>query len=137
MKLSRASTYALHALAYLAEQGEERPVASHDIARARGIPERFLLKVLKPLADRGILQSLKGPRGGYRLARPVSKITILEVIETVEGPIRGQVSFAEGKDNLKTDDRLEAVCDQAAEALRKQLRAITLAELVGKGGKKK
>ena len=137
MKLSRASTYAVHALAYLAEQGEEHAVASHTIAKARGIPERFLLKVLKPLASGSILRSMKGPNGGYRLARPMAKITLLEVIEIVEGPIRGLLPSFEGSDNQKADDRLEAVCDQAAEALRKQLRAVTLAELVGEGGKKK
>src|SRR5579884_3535069 len=95
MKLTRASSYALHAVVYMAAQGEDKPVASHHIAQARGIPERFLLKVLKPLVSARVLHSVKGPNGGYRLARPASKISMLEIVEAVDGPIRGQAPLAE------------------------------------------
>src|SRR5581483_8942418 len=96
MKLTRASSYALHAVAHMAATGEDRPVASHHIAKARGIPELFLLKILKPLVSARILRSVKGPNGGYRLARPAAKITMLEVVEAVDGPIRGTAPLAEG-----------------------------------------
>src|SRR5215475_15835610 len=89
MKLTRASSYALHAVTFMASQKHDRPVASHHIAHARGIPERFLLKVLKPLVSARVLHSIKGPNGGYRLARPANDITMLEVLEAVDGPIRG------------------------------------------------
>ena len=72
MNLSHASVYALHALAHLAAVGDNAIMASHDAARARGIPEKFLLKVLRPLASGRLLESVKGPNGGYRLARPAS-----------------------------------------------------------------
>src|SRR5499425_2382567 len=91
MKLTRASSYALHAVAFMAGQKHDKPVASHHIAHARGIPERFLLKVLKPLVSARILMSIKGPNGGYRLAREASDITMLEIVEAVDGgPILGQ-----------------------------------------------
>src|SRR5258708_958355 len=77
------------------------PVASHTIAREHGIPERFLLKVLNPLVSAGILSSLKGPHGGYRLARTASDITLLEVIEAVEGTIRGEAPPPEPEDKEK------------------------------------
>ena len=64
MKLTCASSYALHAVAYMAQQKTDRPVASHKIAQERGIPERFLLKVLKPLVSARVLTSIKGPNGG-------------------------------------------------------------------------
>src|ERR1700722_16592875 len=64
MKLTRASSYALHAVAFMAVQKHDRPIASHNIAQARGIPERFLLKVLKPLVSARVLLSVKGPNGG-------------------------------------------------------------------------
>ena len=63
MKLTRASSYALHAVAYMAQQKSDRPVASHKIAQERGIPERFLLKVLKPLVSARVLTSIKGVTG--------------------------------------------------------------------------
>jgi len=132
MRLTRASSYALHAVEYMASVGEGRPLASHHIAKARGIPELFLLKVLRPLASAQILRSVKGPNGGYRLGRPASKISMLDVIEAVDGPIRGVAPLAaDGGDGL--DARLEAICTQAAEQLRKQLGKVRISDLGGKG----
>src|SRR5947209_2954107 len=78
MKLTRASSYAIHALVFMAAQKKNRPVASHHIAKARGIPERFLLKVLKPLVSARVLHSINGPNGGYRLARAPNEISLLD-----------------------------------------------------------
>jgi Rrf2 family protein len=131
MKLTRASSYALHAVAHMAAVGENRPLASHLIAQARGIPDRFLLKVLKPLVSAQILRSVKGPNGGYRLAKPANKITMLDVVEAVDGSIRGHVTpVGEGKDGL--DRQLETICNQAAEQERKQLAKVRISELAGK-----
>ena len=81
MRLTNATSYAICALVHLAGQKGNQPVASHRIARRRGVPEKFLLKVLKPLATRGILRSVKGPHGGYRLAKTPKDITLLEIVE--------------------------------------------------------
>ena len=132
MKLTRASSYALHAVVFMADQKHDRPVASHNIAQARGIPERFLLKVLKPLVSARILVSIKGPNGGYRLARSAADVTMLEVVEAVDGPIRGQapvIEEATGPLNRK----LEAVCKTTADAVRKLLEKVKISELAGKG----
>jgi Rrf2 family protein len=131
MKLSQATTYALHALAYLVRHEEGRPVASHVIARAQGIPEKYLLKLLNPLAESGVLQSLRGPNGGYRLARKSKDISLLEVIETLDGPLQRPITFA-GKDAKVLGARLQEVCDQATEAVRRQYQRVRLADLVGK-----
>src|SRR5438067_1296171 len=121
MRLTRASSYALHAVVYMAVQKKNGPVASHHIARARGIPERFLLKVLKPLVSARVLHSIKGPNGGYRLARPASDISLLEVVEAVDGPIRGQAPLAQANGEAALDRRLESICNQSADQLRKHL----------------
>jgi Rrf2 family protein len=128
MKLTRASSYALHAVAHMAATGEDKPVASHHIARARGIPELFLLKILKPLVSAHILRSVKGPNGGYRLARPAAKITMLEIVEAVDGPIRGAAPLSDGSKN-GLDAKLEAICTQAAEQVRRQLGKVHLSDL--------
>src|ERR1700693_1226713 len=120
MKLTRASSYAIHAMMYLADQEDQRSVASHHIARARKIPERFLLKVLRPLVSARILISLPGPNGGYHLARPANKISLLEILEAVDGPIRGLVPFTPGNGQAKLDRRLETLCDEAAEQNRRR-----------------
>jgi Rrf2 family protein len=130
MKLTRASNYALQALAYLVDQPADRSVASHVAAEARGIPERFLLKVLQPLVSAGVLRSIKGPNGGYRLAKPPKQITLLQVVEAVDGPIRGDAP-AVGKDGAATlDKRLQQVCDSVATVVRERLGRVTLADMV-------
>jgi len=143
MKLTRASSYALHAVAYMAQQKTDRPVASHKIAQERGIPERFLLKVLKPLVSARVLMSIKGPNGGYRLAKSPSDITVLEIVEAVDGPIRGQAPPPEGENKKKFPNykpeyseliynKLETLCRQTAEQVRKQIERMKVSELVKK-----
>jgi Rrf2 family protein len=130
MKLSRASNYALQALAYMAGQAAGKPAASHLVADARGIPERFLLKVLKPLVDARVLLSLKGPHGGYRLARPPKSITLLEVVEAVDGPIRSDAPEVGKNGGAAFDKRLQGVCHGVAALVRQRLARTTLADLV-------
>ena len=130
MKLTRASSYALHAVAYMAAQKRGGPVASHLIAQARGIPERFLLKVLKPLVSARVLQSVKGPNGGYRLARRPADITMLEIVEAVDGPIRGQAPFAEEGNDGKLNRKLDAICKQVADEVRSRLARVRVSDLV-------
>ena len=130
MKLSFASGYALAALAYIARAKPDGPVASHVIAEAAGLPERYLLKVLKPLVDAGVLRSLKGPNGGYRLARPPKGLTLLEVVEAADGPVRGDAPpVGAGKAGAAFDGRLQGVCAGAATLVRERLAGVTLAEL--------
>ena len=132
MKLRRASSYALHAVTFMAAQKNDRPVASHHIAHARGIPERFLLKVLKPLVSARVLLSIKGPNGGYRLAKSAGDITMLEVLEAVDGPIRGMAPQNHGESNGPLHSKLENICKQTAEQTRKQLDKVKVSDLVGK-----
>jgi Rrf2 family protein len=144
MKLTLASVYALHALAYMAEQKHERPIASHIIAEAQGVPERFLLKVLKPLvtADPAVLVSIKGPQGGYRLARPAADVTLLEVVEAVDGPIRGQAPIPKAREkkdeerlknfDLSLHSKFEKACKETAVLIRKHLEQVHISALVGK-----
>jgi Rrf2 family protein len=132
MKLTRASSYALHAVVYMAAQKNDQPIASHLIAQARGIPERFLLKVLKPLVSAQVLLSIKGPNGGYRLARPANEITMLEVLEAVDGPIRGQAPFSREDPHSPLNRKLDAICNQAADQARKQLGKVKISELASR-----
>jgi Rrf2 family protein len=132
MKLTRASSYAVHALVFMATQKENRPVASHTIAKARGVPERFLLKVLKPLVSARVLHSIKGPNGGYRLAKSPGDISLLDVLEAVDGPLRNQSSFAREETDGGLNRRLDRICDQAADQVRKQFHKIRISELASR-----
>ena len=133
MRLSLGAYYALQALVHLAKQGHgAAPVASHVIAAERGVPERFLLKVLRPLVSAQVLLSLKGPNGGYRLARPAGKVTLLEVVEAVDGPIRGGAPLRPAGPDAGLLRRLDQVCGQLAEQVRKGLSRVTLADLAAR-----
>ena len=114
-------------MVHIAGEKPNVPIASHQIAQAHDIPERFLLKVLKPLVSAGLLYSVKGPHGGYRLAKTANQISVLDVIEGVEGPIRGHTSFQSNGGGLSK--RLDQLCHQAAEQTRKQFGKVSLAAL--------
>jgi Rrf2 family protein len=130
MKMTRASSYAVHAITYMASQKHDHPVASHHIAEARDIPERFLLKVLKPLVSARVLHSVKGPNGGYRLARSPRAITLLEILEAVDGPIRGQAPFGDERGNGNLDHKLEIICKQMADQTRRHLAKVRISDLL-------
>ena len=132
MRFTRASLYALHAVAYMAGQQRDEPTPSHIIADKRNISERFLLKVLKPLVAAQVLISAKGPHGGYRLAKPANQITLLEIMEAVDGPIRGQSPIGNGHNNHPLNKRLEQVCQDSAEFLRKQLKRVRISDILGR-----
>jgi Rrf2 family protein len=132
MRLTRAASYAIHAVVFMANQKHNRPVASHHIAQARGIPERFLLKVLKPLVSVRVLLSIKGPNGGYRLAKSPGEISLLEILEAVDGPIRGQESFARDETDGHLNKRLDQICSQAADQIRRQFQKVRISDLTGK-----
>jgi Rrf2 family protein len=135
MKLSRASAYALHGLVYLARHNGTTVVPSHDVARAIGAPEKFLLKILRPLGSARLLHSLKGPNGGYRLARPAKDITMLQIVEAVDGPLRAEAPQA-SEHGAALDKRLQAVCEDAARLVRPVLEGISLASLAAGTTKK-
>jgi Rrf2 family protein len=133
MRFTSACAHVLRALVYLARRRGAGFVSVDVIARAGALSETFLRKSLKPLVSARVLRSAKGPRGGYRLARPARRITLLEVVEAVEGPVRGLAPRVGGAVGARLDARLQQVCDAAAEAVRRRLRRVSLADLAGEG----
>jgi Rrf2 family protein len=136
MKFTGACVYALRALVYLARHKGSGLVATHTIAAAEGLSQSFLGKALTALARSGVLRADRGPSGGFRLARPARDVTLLEVVETIDGPIRGLAPRFAGDDarlHARLHAKLQAVCDGAAEAVRRRLRTVSLADLAGEG----
>jgi Rrf2 family protein len=82
--LSRATAYALKALAYLAAQPPGKLAGAREIARSTGAPMPFLWKVLRNLRHRKLIRSAKGVHGGYELACPANRISVLDVIELTQ-----------------------------------------------------
>lgn len=85
MLLSRPTTYAIRALLYLAKQNTTEPILAPTIASAEQLPAPFLAKLLRTLAEAGILSSNRGPGGGYRLAKPADQISLQDVSALFDG----------------------------------------------------
>jgi DNA-binding IscR family transcriptional regulator len=71
--------------------------------------------------------------GSHRLVRPARSITLLEVVEAVDRPVRGEAPVVGGRRHARLDARLQAVCEGVAELVRRQLRRVTVADLAGEG----
>lgn len=87
LRISRKIDYAIRAMIHLASIPPGTVVPFREIGRQMDVPEDFLAKIMKTLVDQGVVRSTRGPRGGYKLARPAETINVLEIIEAAEGPV--------------------------------------------------
>ena len=117
LAITSKSPYAVRALTELARLGASGPVPIGEIARRRDIPVQFLEGMFATLRRAAILHSQRGVKGGYTFARPPEEITVLEVVEALEGTLGSE---AEGAD---------PIWGEAIEALRERLRSVTVAEV--------
>jgi Rrf2 family transcriptional regulator, cysteine metabolism repressor len=115
LSITTKSPYAVRALAELARSGAAGPVPIGELARRRDIPVQFLEQLFAVLRRAGILKSQRGVKGGYSFAREPSDVTVLEVVELLDGP------FGAGA---------ESVFEEAAAAARAILRETTIADIL-------
>ena len=87
ISITTKSPYALQALAELGRAGGAGPVPIGELARRRDIPVQFLEQLFAVLRRAGILRSQRGVKGGYSFAREPSEITVLELVELLDGPV--------------------------------------------------
>jgi Rrf2 family protein len=129
MKLSRTVTYALQATLQLAQAEPGEPIPCSRLAAEGAMPERFLLQILRSLVTHGILQSTRGVEGGYTLDRSPEEISLLDIIEAVDGPMNTKLPFAESMSNECQSRLRDALCSIASTA-RQQLQEVKVAHLV-------
>ena len=115
LAITTKSPYAVKALAELARRGSSSPVPIGEIAKARDIPVQFLEGLFATLRRAGILQSQRGVKGGYSFARPPAEVTVLEVVELLEGELGAAANEA------------GPVFVDAVEAVKKVLEGTTIA----------
>jgi Rrf2 family transcriptional regulator, iron-sulfur cluster assembly transcription factor len=89
-RLTKKLLFAIEAVVDIAYNGGPAPVQSTDISERQGIPRRYLEQVLQLLVREGILQGVRGPRGGYRLARERRRISVGEIVRALAGLERGE-----------------------------------------------
>ncbi len=87
MQITRQADYATRAVLYLAKLGPGKKAPTSEIAEKQDIPLSFLAKIIAQLSVAGLLQTMRGARGGVALARSPEQITLLDVVEAIDGPI--------------------------------------------------
>lgn len=114
ISITTKSPYALSALVELHHRGDSNPVPIAELARRRDIPVQFLEQLFATLRRSGVLRSQRGVKGGYAFARPSDEVTVLELVELLDGPVGAQAS---------------GVFADAARAARSVLAAATVADV--------
>ena len=115
ISITTKSPYAVRALVELGRHGDSAPVPIGELARRRDVPVQFLEQLFAALRRAGILRSQRGVKGGYSFARDPASITVLEIVELLDGPLGADA---------------EGVFAEAAEAARKVVASTTIADLV-------
>jgi len=115
ISITSKSPYAVLALAELGRSGGSGPVPIGELARKREVPVQFLEQLFAVLRRAGIISSQRGVKGGYRFAREPATVSVLEVVELLDGPL--------GRDS-------QGVFADASEAARKVLASTTIADVI-------
>ncbi len=133
MQITRQADYAVRAVLYLSGLGDNERAATSTVAEDQRIPPSFLAKIISQLSIAGLLHTARGARGGVTLARDPKDISLLEVIEAIDGPI--QLNECVGEDNVCSFDGdcpLRSVWCDAQEMLVKRLKGTNFAHLMEK-----
>lgn len=88
MVITRATEYAIRTVIFLAQQPKDEIVLKKDICRTQGVTPAFLTKILQPLIKAGIVSSQRGVGGGFLLGKPPTEITLLDILQAEEGPLK-------------------------------------------------
>ena len=129
MQITRQADYALRAMLYLAQLDPNQRAATSQIAEEQHIPPSFLAKIISQLSIAGLLQTSRGARGGVTLAKMPDEITLLDVVEAIDGPIALNecVNDQDGC-TFGEDCPLRPIWCDAQEDLVKRLRATNFAQ---------
>ena len=131
MKLSPAAELAVRGILILAGHKNPEPMTLAAICQARKLPKQYLTKIFSALARAGLVTPIRGKRGGYRLGRDPRDITILQIIEAVEGPIALNYCQHTPPKCQQQDCALRALWKDLQTIVRGKLGAVTLAQCVG------
>lgn len=130
MELTRKGEYAIRGIVYLATRPIDQVCLLSDIASAVDVPPTFLAKIFQQFSKIGLVKSYRGTGGGFILGRPPEKITLLEVVEAVEGPIiPNRCVINSGECPRDTTCNVHPVWINVQKQVRDILCAVTLKEL--------
>src|SRR5574341_2146873 len=131
MQITRQADYAVRAVLHLARAGNSERAATSAIAKEQNIPPSFLAKIISQLSIAGLLHTSRGARGGVTLAREPREISLLEVVEAIDGPI--QLNECVGEDGVcsfEGDCPLRPVWCEAQDELVSRLKSTDFGQLL-------
>ena len=135
MQLTRAADYAVRIMIHLAGLPQGTRLNRTVLAEAGEVAEHFLAKVLQSLARAGLIDSQRGMKGGFSLTKPPEQISVLDVVEAIEGPVSLHICLMPGEScGRKSVCPAYCVWAEAQEAMTNVLRKTTIASLAAKGG---
>ncbi len=129
MRVPQTVVYAIHVLLRLAEHPEGSTVSCMKLAQQGKMPERFLLQILRDLAKQGLLQSTRGGGGGFALVRRPDEISLLEIIEAVEGRMAATLPLTSDFPQ-PSGERLRGMLRAAVGEFRCRLQEIHISDLL-------
>ena len=130
MKLSTRGKYGLYAMYYLAAHKDEGPQSLQSIA-STGVPKQYLEQLLGNLRRAGLIHSVRGAQGGYQIARPPGEITILDVIDAMEGPLElSECMTDEGHCDRSCQCPVRRVWQKLTDSINRELADVTLDEML-------
>ena len=129
LRPSKKTALAFEAVVDIAYHGGAEPVQSQDIARRLRLPRRYLEQVLQQLVRCGILKGVRGPRGGYRLARERRRVTVGEVIRVLEGAEESQGDVPAESGSPLGANVVNPFWDRISRDLMERLDAVTIEDL--------
>ena len=133
MQITRQADYALRAMLYLSRLDANIRAATSQIADEQQIPPSFLAKIISQLSIAGLISTSRGARGGVSLARPAEEITLLDVVEAIDGPISLNVcSHSAGACPFGEDCPIQPIWSDAQKELVNRLKSTTFGQLVSK-----
>ena len=109
MRISRSTGYAMLALGHIAENKSKKIVLSQDIAKKYDIPLEYLLKLLQQLVKANILHSKRGPHGGFSLAKSPNQISVLQIIEAIDGPFVSHTKLTDQAAGAKIGSQVDKI----------------------------
>ena len=130
MRVSRSTGYALLALGYIAKNKDQKIILSQAIAKEYDIPLEYLLKIMQQLVRAGILRSKRGPRGGFSMNMTAKQITMLAVIEAVDGPLAGYQTLFDPPAKSKYTNKVESAYSKALNQAKAVFQKTKLADLI-------
>jgi Rrf2 family protein len=140
MKLSDGVEWGAHCAVVLAFLPPDAALPTARLAEYHGVPAAYLAKHLQAMSRAGIVEATQGPRGGYRLARPAAEISLLEIVEAIDGresafrchEIRRRGPAARPAREYRVPCMIHAAMDRADEAWRAELRKVSIGDLAAR-----